>query len=186
MSVTVSKPRLAIDMDEVIADANQMHAAWLSQEHGYSWSQHEVQGTSLKTLASEEHNAQWEARLHEGSVFGSFDVMPNSQEALQSLSERFEIFITTAAMEFPASCGPKYQWLQEHFPFISPMNIVFCGDKSIIAADILVDDNVRHFTRFRGQGVLFSAPHNLDVDWPLRVLNWDDAVEKLMIWGASR
>ena len=184
--MTLGKPRLAIDMDEVIADANARHAQWLIAEHGYEWSAAEIAGASLKTLASDEHNLGWEQKLEAGDVFGTFEVMPGSKRALATLSEHFDIFITTAAMDHPASCGPKFAWMQEHFPQISPMNIVFCGDKSIVAADLLVDDNVRHFTRFKGQGVLFSAPHNLEVDWSFRVAGWDDATERLIGWAQSR
>lgn len=180
------KIRLAVDMDEVIADANGMHATWLVETYGYNWSPKDLETASLKSLASADHNDAWEQQLHQGDVFETFEVMPGSQDALSALSEKFEIFITTAAMEFPASCGPKYAWLRKHFPFISPMNIVFCGDKSIVAADLLVDDNVRHFARFKGQGVLFSAPHNLAVDWPLRLPGWDKATEVLTYWASER
>jgi 5'(3')-deoxyribonucleotidase len=31
----------------------------------------------------------------------------------------------------------KYEWMHEHFPFIPDSHLVFCGDKSIIAADFL-------------------------------------------------
>ncbi|WP_144415189.1 5' nucleotidase, NT5C type [Paenibacillus durus] len=48
--------------------------------------------------------------------------MKDSQEVIRSLSERFEIYITTAAMEFPSSFTAKYEWLREHFDFLSDMN----------------------------------------------------------------
>jgi hypothetical protein len=38
----------------------------------------------------------------------------------------------------------KYEWMHEHFPFIPDSHLVFCGDKSIIAADFLIDDNAHH------------------------------------------
>lgn len=169
------KPRVAIDMDEVIADANAEHAAWYAATFGYQWSVDTLNRTALKTLVSAEHAAAMEARLHQGDVFGTFDVMSGSQDALASLLETFDVFITTAAMEYPASCAAKFAWLRQHFPFIPPLNIVFCGDKSILAANFLIDDNVRHFNRFQGQGILFSAPHNLAVEWPERISGWGEA-----------
>lgn len=176
------KPRLAIDMDEVIADANAQHAAWYTRTYGYQWSVDGIKRTSLHALVRPEHLDAMEANLHQGDVFGTYAVMPGSQAALASLTQRFDVFITTAAMEYPASCAPKYAWLQKHFPFIPSLNIVFCGDKSILAADLLIDDNVRHFARFQGQGILFSAPHNLTVEWPNRVANWDEAITFLANW----
>lgn len=166
------KPRLAIDMDEVIADAHTGHADWYSKTYGYEWSSLDLKGFPLQSAVSRDHAEAMEAVLHQGDIFGTFGVMPGSQAALKSLMERFDIFVTTAAMEYPASCAPKYAWLREHFPFISPLNIVFCGNKSILAADILIDNNARHFARFQGQGVLFSAPHNQSVNRPFRVDSW--------------
>ncbi|XWO60138.1 hypothetical protein JQR88_24540 (plasmid) [Pseudomonas luteola] len=163
-------------MDEVIADAHTAQVIWYEQQYGYKWSEPDVEGVLLQQLVSTEHALEMENLLHQGKFFASFSVMPGSQAALKKLVEHFEVFITTAAMEYPASCAFKYAWLSEHFPFISPLNIVFCGDKSILAADFLIDDNVRHFARFKGQGVLFSAAHNRLVDWPVRVDGWEQAL----------
>ncbi len=176
-----SRPlRLAVDMDDVIANLSATRAAWLAEAFGYDWSQTDLKTVPVKDLVLPEHYRAWEEELRQGGIFGTFDAMPGSQEALAALAEYFEIFIATAAMEFPASCGPKYDWLRKHFPFIPPLNIVFCGDKSIVAADLLVDDSVRHFDGFKGQGVLFSAAHNLQVDWPLRVAGWREAAGVLI------
>ena len=41
------------------------------------------------------------------------------------------------------------RWLRRHFPFIAPSNIVFCGDKSIVDADYLIDDRPRHLQTSR-------------------------------------
>jgi hypothetical protein len=63
-------------------------------------------------------------------------------------------------MDVPTSFDDKFAWLREHFPFIPPSHIVFCGDKSVLDVDYMIDDEPRHFARFRGTPVLFSAPQN--------------------------
>jgi len=75
-------------------------------------------------------------------------VIPDSQTVLEDLSKRFEVFIATQAMAVPNSLGPKYRWLQRHFPFIPPTHYVFCGNKSILRADFLIDDQPRNLVRF--------------------------------------
>jgi 5'(3')-deoxyribonucleotidase len=100
------------------------------------------------------------------------------------LAQAHEVFIATAAMEYPGSFAAKFRWLSEHFPFIRPGQIVFCGDKSILSADYLIDDNDRHFPRFRGQGILFSAPHNLNVTGYPRANGWVD-VERMFLTGQT-
>lgn len=173
-------PRLAIDMDEVIADAFTAQRTWYRNAHGYEWTDEDLKGHHLGDLAKAEHAAGMQDLLHAGNFFADLKVMLGAQDALKYLAQYFDIFITTAAMEYPASCAPKFHWLQRHFPFISPLNIVFCGHKNILAADFLIDDNIRHFRNFQGQGVLFSAPHNLNVNWSPRVNNWEDATSYLM------
>ena len=86
--------------------------------------------------------------------------MPGAQDVVRELAQHHEVFIATAAMDVPIP-STKFQWLAQHFPFIPPSHVVFCGDKSVIDADDLIDDSARHFARFRGRGVLFSAPHNV-------------------------
>jgi 5'-nucleotidase len=82
--------------------------------------------------------------------------------------------VTTAAMESPTSFAAKYKWIKEHFPFFPDSHIAFCGDKSTIAADFLIDDNTHDFARFSEQGLLFSASHNLFETRSRRLDSWQD------------
>ena len=100
--------------------------------------------------------------------------MAESPEVVRELMTRYEVFITTAAMDVPCSFSPKFEWLQKHFPFIPPSNVVFCGDKSIVSADYLIDDDPRHFARFSGEGILYTAPHNVHETAYKRVNDWGE------------
>jgi 5'(3')-deoxyribonucleotidase len=80
-------------------------------------------------------------------------------------------------MAVPNSLGSKYRWLQRHFPFIPPTRYVFCGDKSILLADYLIDDLPKNLLRFDGYGLLYSAPHNLAATGFVRVDNWQQVAE---------
>ena len=98
--------------------------------------------------------------------------MPDCQDVVAELAERHDVFIVTAAMDVPCSFGSKYRWLRRHFPSVPPSHFVFCGDKSIVDADYLIDDRPRHLERFKGQALLFSAPHNADETRFHRVASW--------------
>jgi 5'(3')-deoxyribonucleotidase len=80
-------------------------------------------------------------------------------------------------MDVPCSFDAKYRWLQRHFPFIPSSQIVFCGDKTIVDADYLIDDRPRHFAKFKGQALLFSAPHNAGETGYTRVASWQEVRE---------
>ncbi|MFB5192539.1 5' nucleotidase, NT5C type [Alicyclobacillus fastidiosus] len=163
--------RIAIDMDEVIADIVDKHLELYNRDFQDNVTLIDMHGKKLRDLRPHLiHEIQ--SYLAQPGFFRDLKVIEGSQEVIQELSEHYEIFITTAAMEVPSSFTAKYEWLKQHFPFLSDMNFVFCGDKSIIRADYLIDDNARHFTRFTGQGILFSAPHNMHETGYVRVNNW--------------
>ena len=103
--------------------------------------------------------------------------MEGAQEALLELMQHFDVYIVSAAMEFPQSLPEKYEWLEEHFPFIAWKNIVFCGDKSVIGTDYMIDDHVRNLDRFKGKALMFTAGHNIGIDRHNRVNNWKEAME---------
>lgn len=163
--------RIAIDMDEVMADFNTKHLRLFNREFNENLTFDDLMGTRLRDLRPDRMDAL-RRYLADPGFFRDLGVMKDSQEVIRELSEHYEIFITTAAMEVPASFTAKYEWLKEHFGFLNEMNFVFCGDKSIIRADYLIDDNVKHFKNFAGQGILFSSPHNCNETGYVRVNNW--------------
>ncbi|MEJ7663719.1 MAG: 5'(3')-deoxyribonucleotidase [Hymenobacter sp.] len=109
--------------------------------------------------------------------FRDLPVMPDSQRVIKELTKKYEIFIASAAMKLPYSLVEKYEWLQRHFPFIPYSNYVFCGNKSILNADYLIDDHAYNFEGFRGVGLLFDAPHNAHETRYRRVRGWQEVAK---------
>jgi 5'(3')-deoxyribonucleotidase len=172
--------RIAIDMDEVMADANMRFSEWYERDFARRILPHEMHGKYFREAVSPEHREHISRYLHTDGFFKDMAVIEGSQEVISELSKKYEIFITTAAMEFPTSFVHKYEWLKIHFPFIPWTHIVFCGDKSIIHADYLIDDHVKHFARFSGQGILFTSPHNMHEKWTPRVNHWQEVAALLL------
>src|SRR5579884_1701645 len=151
--------RLAVDMDEVLADALGKLIRLYNAEFSENLTVEDMWGKWMVNVLPPSRRDRLRDYLQQPDFFEDLDVMPQSQRVLERLSGRYEIFVATAAMEFPNSFGPKFRWLERNFPFLSPTRFVFCGDKSILHADYLIDDMPRHFERFAGQGVLFTAAH---------------------------
>jgi 5'(3')-deoxyribonucleotidase len=163
---------IAIDMDEVIADALTRHLHLYNTEYQGSLAPDHLQGRPLREVVPAEHQDAVHALAHREGFFKDLGVMPHSQEVIRELQGKYDIYIATAAMEFRNSFVDKYDWMREHFPFIPWSHIVFCGDKGILAADYLIDDQVKNFVTFRGEGILFTAPHNLKQTGYRRVFDW--------------
>jgi 5'(3')-deoxyribonucleotidase/uncharacterized protein with PQ loop repeat len=170
--------RVAIDMDEVIADALSEHLRRYNDRFGTSLEAMRLQG-HLEDCVPAAHVGATHAMI-DASFFEDLPVMPGAQEVVRQLTEHYEVIVATAAMDVPCSFDAKFRWLQRHFPFIPPSQFVFCGDKGVVHADYLIDDRSRHFARFMGQPILFSAPHNGDEHRYPRVANWDE-VRRLLL-----
>ncbi|MFF2093952.1 5'-3'-deoxyribonucleotidase [Paenibacillus sp. NPDC058174] len=168
--------RIAIDMDEVIANTAISLLNLFNQQYDQDVTKEELEGKSLIQVRPH-YRKEIESFYTSEAFFRSLDVVSDSQTVIVELQEQYEIFIATAAMEVPASFKAKYEWLKEHFPSIQDSHIVFCGDKSIVNADYLIDDNLNQLHLFRGEGILYSAPHNRFATGFTRVDNWLDVRE---------
>ena len=177
--------RIAIDMDEVMADALTEHVRRYNTAYGASLTIAELRGRHLEECVPAARRAATEAML-DASFFEDLPVMADAEEVVRDLAARHEVFIVSAAMDVPCSFDAKYRWLRRHFPFIPPANIVFCGDKHVIDADYLIDDRARHFARFKGKPLLFSAPHNAAETRYERVSSWQDVREHFARIESSR
>ena len=166
--------RIAIDMDEVMAETMAHFLAKNNSNFGVGLKTEHFQGRHVFEVIEEAHRPEAREYFQQEAFFANIPVMPDSAEVIKALTGRFEVFITTAAMDVPNSFTAKFDWLQRHFPFIPTSNIVFCGDKSIVLADYLIDDNLRQLTNFRGEGIIFTAPHNVNETRFRRVNNWQD------------
>jgi 5'(3')-deoxyribonucleotidase len=166
-------------MDDVLADAASRFIEYADIRfgrkirpvdlHNRTWA--DVAGTTPEVIRS------W---LFEESFFRGMKVIPDSQEVVARLCEKYEVFIVSAATEFPNSLKEKLEWLNEHFPFISWTHTVFCGHKYMIQADYLIDDHEKNLIRFPGKPVLFTAHHNLHLNHYTRVNNWREVAEMFL------
>ncbi len=167
-------------MDEVMADAVAEHLFRYNRDYSLKITKADLHGKWLWDVVALDHHPILEAYLRSDDFFEVLEVMHDAVRVVERLQERYEVFIATAAMEVPTSFQAKYRWLGRHFPFIPPAHIVFCGDKSILRGDFLIDDNPRQLRRFQGEGILYSSHHNALVTGFKRVENWL-AVEQLFL-----
>ena len=156
-------------MDEVIADVVPKFLDYFEKEKGYRPDKKEYWGKKIYEVESIDN---FRHILSEKGFFRDLPVMKDSQETIKWLYGNYEIFIVSAAMEFPKSLEDKYDWMQENFPFIHWKNYIFCGQKKFMDADYLIDDHERNLLSFKGKGLLYTASHNIHETRFTRVDNW--------------
>ncbi len=147
--------RLVVDMDGVLADCFEQFIRFEEAETG-------IVKSISDGIGKKEEETFPNARkyLYQTGFFRNMRVIADSQEVLRKLNDQYEVFIVSAATEFPQSLAEKQDWLNEHFSFISWEQMVFCGKKTMIKADIMIDDHFRNLDHFEGRTLLFTQPHN--------------------------
>ncbi|MBL3658150.1 5' nucleotidase, NT5C type [Fulvivirga sediminis] len=171
------KKSVAIDMDHVLADIEQQMIKWYADQYGVLVAKETLKGKAEQEAFPDKEKLR--KLLFMPGFFRDTEVIEGAIDAVKKLIEDFEVYIVSAAMEFPQSLGEKKEWLTEHFPFISWKNIVFCGDKSIIDTDFMIDDHMKNLNYCKGRGMLFTASHNANIEYDVRVNNWKEACDYL-------
>lgn len=167
--------RVIVDMDEVIADPMGDMISWYTNEYKLPVNYEKMVGGSwVKGFPEEHHDLIWE-RLRSPGFFRHLPVIKDSVEMLEQINQRYELFIVSAATEFPHSLKEKLDWLLEHFPFLTWKQLVLCGDKRLVYGDYMIDDHVRNLKHFNGKKYLFTSAHNLDITDYDRLNNWEEA-----------
>lgn len=169
----MERKKIAIDMDEVLADTLGEIIEAVNKKTNLGISVESLNGKKLKHMIPE-HDGLVTEVLREPGFFRRLKVMPDAQEVVQRLTEHYDVYIATAAMDVPTSFHDKYEWLLEHFPFLDPQHFVFCGRKDIVKADYLIDDNPRQLSIFEGEPIIYTAAHNVNDHRFKRVNGWKD------------
>lgn len=175
----MSKPRLILDQDDVLAATHDKLADIVFNEFETGLSREAFNKVAFHQILSTELSQRLYHIIQAPGFFSDIPLIPNAREAVLELSKKYEIFVATAALEFPNSFREKYDWLRQYFDFIPWTHIVFCGDKSILAGDYLIDDMPRNLKTFKGKGLLFNAAHNLEETAYQRVMNWEEILQLL-------
>ena len=176
----MERSRILIDMDHVMADTTSQFIKWYKDATGI-----EMKRSDLLGLPEDEAFPRPELIrefIYTPGFFRTVPVMPGSQEVIRELNEVFDLYIVSAAMEFPQSLTEKYEWLREHFPFITWSQIIFCGSKKPISGNYMIDDHFKNLNYFNGEKLLFSATHNINTNKNgfTRVNNWGEVRSLLM------
>ncbi len=144
----MTRKSIAIDMDEVLADTLGEIIDAVNFRADLGIKMEALNGQKLKHVIPE-HDGLITEVLREPGFFRHLKVMPHAQEVVKKLTEHYDVYIATAAMDVPTSFSDKYEWLLEFFPFFrSSAFLFFVVEKNIVKADYLIDDNPRQLEIF--------------------------------------
>ncbi|GAB1309152.1 5'-3'-deoxyribonucleotidase [Urechidicola sp. KH5] len=168
-----------IDMDGVMADSYKKHVELYNKEFNATFNHKLLIGEVWENVP-EEHQSNVKGHCFREHYFSSLEPMKDSIWAIEKLTKKHDVYVASAAMEYPLSLKEKSEWLDIYFPFIPWKNRILCGNKSILKGDLLIDDRARNLENFEGDTILFTANHNLNEDRFTRMNNWKEIVDALL------
>lgn len=166
-------------MDEVMADTYGAHIEIYNAEFNGQLTAEKCAGKEVWSMVPEAHQDSVRNHARKRSFFRDLKPIAGSIDVLKKLASQHDIYIASAAMQFPNSLEEKSDWLDEFFPFISWQNRILCGHKHILNGDILIDDRSYNLENFDGRGILFTSPHNINTEGFERADTWLEIGKKL-------
>lgn len=170
------KTQILVDMDGVLADVYSQFIAFEYRDSGVRLDREAMSGKT-----EEESFPSFDKHVRSSGFFRTASVIANSIEGLKYLNDKYNVLIVSSATEFPASLLEKQEWLNEHYPFITWQQMIFCGRKDSIKGDIMIDDHPKNLLSFTGKRILFTQPHNMyvpDANYQ-RVSSWIEVMQIL-------
>jgi 5'-nucleotidase len=172
---------LAIDMDETMADTTRQINKWYEREFGHTLTEEQLHGKEFRQAVPPGHSGVVHKYLNTPGFFRDIEVYPDAIEVVRELNKKYQIFVVSAATEFPNSLKDKIEWLDELFPYLNWKQYCLCGDKSLVQTDLMIDDRSRNFIHLKGSKTyLYSAHHNVAETAYERVNDWKEVAQKLL------
>jgi 5'(3')-deoxyribonucleotidase len=99
----MSLKRIAIDMDEVMADTLGEHIAWYNRDHNEEITKADLEGKWLWEIVPSDHQHMLQKYLQTEEFFANLPIIEDAQRVIEQLQTKYEVFIASAAMEVPSS-----------------------------------------------------------------------------------
>lgn len=136
---------------------------------------------------SDEVKKEYKGRLDEvPGIFSLMDPMPGAIEAVNTLSEYYDMYIlSTAPWKNTTAYSDKLAWLTKHFGDLFKKRVIITHCKNLCDGDYLVDDRAKNgASEFPGEWVQFGSKRYPDWEEVTRyliseTLLHDDDDEKL-------
>jgi len=172
------KPILAVDMDEVLADSIGLVLEQYNKAYGTTWSKLDFFGKTVYECLPPSHISFIKQQQNSETFYQEVSVIHGAQEGIAMLSKKYDIYIVSAALEFPNSLASRCAFIEKNFPEITLKRLIFCANKSLVKADFLLDDMPENIIKFGSKGFLFTAYHNAKINYLNRLNSWEEVVAK--------
>lgn len=177
----MKKLTIAVDVDQTIAD---LHTEWLrmyNKEYNDNKKVEDIKEWNIVNLVKPECGIKMLDYLKHPKLYDNIKPIEGSLEAINRIRELGHriLFVSTCVV---GGGDSKLAWLLNNGFVVQDKkegsadtvkDWIAAADKSLIKADILIDDKPSHITTFPGAGILFNSSHNTQFNFDLpRLESW--------------
>jgi len=165
------KIRIGVDLDSTL---NNLEEVWLeryNQDYNDKLTVNDMIDWDPTKYVKPECGKKIFDYFREPGFFRNLDIKPGAKDVMHFLWKHFEVYIVSSS--HPKVVGDKWDWIEEHLPFIPYKNFVPLQEKELFKMNYLIDDGPHNFEKFDGTAILFDMPHNRHVmNRYIRVNHW--------------
>ena len=177
--------KIIVDLDDVLALDGYLNMMNSFVNGNYRYE--DAKGYYVEELLDEPTLQAYREFFKNNNVYDYATVASNSKEVLMNLMLEYDIYICSSYFSdidniiMPELIPKKCEFLKKNYPYIPPKNFIFTNDKSMIEADIKIDDVVHNLDNGKIK-LLYDAYHNRNIskDDITRVYDWKDIEQRLI------
>lgn len=160
------KKRIMIDMDDVICEGGFLHL--MNEFLGTEYKKEDFVDYYMQNVIPENEREKFLKFYMTKNRYDYDILLPNAKKVIEKLSKEYDVFIGTSFLipQIVSKSGfvleQKFDYLIKELPFISPYNIIFLGNKSILNCEIKIDDKLENLDGAE-EKLLFKTYHNKDI-----------------------
>lgn len=177
--------KLVVDLDDVLA----LHSylKMLNAFAGTNYRYEDLTDYYVEKMLPLDRRIRYKEYFKNNNVYDYAEVAPDSRKVLKELMSEYDIYVCSSYYSgidkdiTPELLEKKCNYLKQNFEFIPSQNYIFINDKSLIEADVKIDDRIENLKNAKTK-LLFTTYLNRNDSKPdvIRVNNWKD-VEKQLI-----
>jgi len=166
---------IAVDVDDVTFDLVGALIKRYNAEYNDKLKKEDITSWYLAQFVKEECGEKIYEYFQDPSIYNDIEIIENAWagvKALEMLGNRV-VFATHSSI---GASGAKYEKLLRLGFLDRQEDYIEAKDKSLIRADYLIDDKPTNVENFKGVGIAFSQPWNKNLNFKVRVDNWENII----------
>jgi 5'(3')-deoxyribonucleotidase len=180
---------ILVDIDDTLNDFANQYVNYLSKVVGREFNidlNENTQGR-LTPFLLPDHNAMSQT-MYRDIVFKKpgfwlgMEVKKDAIKAMEILYSTHDVYIVSKPSPNAInSFSEKAQWVKNNFPFFPLSNLILTNNKSMIVADLIIDDDPLNLDiSIASKKAVWDMPYNRDKEYDYRFKSWKEVVDTLV------